>query len=347
MGIQPFADVIRRIVPDHKDVQKSVSSILQSVTRGRRVTDEILRFTRKVAPIKNVIDVGEWLRNFIPEAEALVGDRFPVEVSAQEDLEILGDISQLNQVLANLVINARDASGPGGLISISAETCCSEVFGLDQPSGFVHVKVRDRGTGMDRAALDHIFDPLFTTKRTGTGLGLAICHQVVTAHDGKIVAESTVGEGTAFHILLPSAAGRTQPSAVVSYGKRRAIPRNVLIVEDEQAVADGLREILALEEITTNAVYRGADAIAAIERNDPDVVLLDIGLPDINGVTLLRDILSRWPHRRVIFMTGHYDRKELTEILLLPHIGFLQKPFDTPKLLDVLAAVGHSSSPAV
>jgi PAS domain S-box-containing protein len=348
MGIQPFADVIRRIVPDHKDVQKSVSSILQSVTRGRRVTDEILRFTRKVAPIKNVIDVREWLNNFIPEAEALVGDRFPVEVhSADEDLRILGDISQLNQVLANLVINARDASAPGGLISISAETCCSEAFGLDQPSGFIHVKVGDRGTGMDRAALDHIFDPLFTTKRTGTGLGLAICLQVVTAHDGKIVAESTVGEGTVFHILLPSAAGRLQPTAAISYGGRRAGPRNVLIVEDEQSVADGLREILALEEVATNAVYRGADAIAAIERNDPDVVLLDIGLPDINGVTLLRDILSRWPHRRVIFMTGHYDRKELTEILSLPHIGFLQKPFDTPKLLDVLAAVGHSISPAV
>ena len=345
MGIQPFADVISRLAPDQKDVQKSVSRILQSVARGRRVTDEILRFTRKVAPLKNVINVREWLDNFIPEAEALVGDRFRFEVeSEREDLQILGDISQLNQVMANLVINARDASAPGDLISISAATCCSNAFGLDPPSGYVHVTVRDRGTGMDRAALDHIFDPLFTTKRSGTGLGLAICHQVVTAHDGKIVAESVVGEGTTFHILLPSAAGKLQPAATGTTGKRRPLPRSVLIVEDEQAVADGLREILALEEITTSVVYRGAETMAAIERNDPEVVLLDIGLPDINGVTLLEEILARWPRRLVIFMTGHYDRKELTELLSLPHIGFLQKPFDTVKLLDALAAVGHPLS---
>ena len=347
MGIQPFADVISRLVPDQKDVQKSVARIQQSVARGRGVTDEILRFTRRVAPVKKVIAVREWLSNFVPEAEALVGDRFRVEVqSGREDLEILGDVSQLNQVIANLVINARDASAPGDLISISAETCCSDAFGLDPPSGYVQVTVRDRGTGMDRAVLDQVFEPLFTTKRTGTGLGLAISRQVVIAHEGKLVAESAVGKGTAFHILLPLAERRFQPGAIGSHGMRRPVPSSVLIVEDEQAVADGLREILALEQVTTSVVYRGAEAIAAIERNDPEVVLLDIGLTDMSGVTLLEEILARWPQRRVVFMTGHYDRKELTDLLLLPHIGFLQKPFDTLKLLDALVAVGHSVSPA-
>lgn len=347
MGIQPFAAVISRLVPDQKDVQKSVSRILESVARGRRVTGEILRFTRGVAPVKNVINVSQWLINFTPEAEALVSEKLQIEVqSGREDLQVLGDISQLNQVMANLVINARDASGPGGLISISAETCRSGAFGLDQPSGYVHVTVRDRGTGMERAVLDHIFEPLFTTKRSGTGLGLAICQQVVAAHDGKIVAESVVGEGTVFHMLLPAAEAGLQPGAIGSDGTRRPVPRSVLIVDDERVVADGLREILLLEQVTVSVVYCGAEVIAAIERTDPDVVLLDIGLPDISGVTLLRNILSRWPHRRVIFMTGHYDRKDLAQLLQLPHIGFLQKPFDTPKLLSAMAAVRHAESPA-
>jgi PAS domain S-box-containing protein len=346
MGIQPFVDVIRRLVPDQKDVQKSAARILQSVTRGRGVTDEILRFTRRVAPVKNPIDVREWLSSFLPEAEALVGNRFPIELRAgSEELAILGDISQLNQVMANLIINARDASAPGQPISIAAGICCSDGFGLDLPAGYVHVTVRDRGTGMDRPALEHVFDPLFTTKRAGTGLGLAICLQVITAHDGKIIAESAPGQGTTFHILLPSASVRTQPGSAGPREKRRAVPRSVLIVEDERVVADGLRVSLALEGVTTSVVYLGADAIAAIETNDPEVVLLDIGLPDIHGVVMARDILGRWPHRRLIFMTGHYDRSELTELLALPHVGFLQKPFDTATLLDALAAVGHPPSP--
>ena len=241
MGIQPFADVIRRKVPDRQDVQNSISRILESVARGRRVTGEILRFTRNVDPVKKRIDVRNWLIAFRTEAEALLDGRCRLEVQAgADDLQFLGDVSQLNQVMANLVLNARDASAPGDLISISAAPCVNQSFGLDRPSDYVEVIIRDEGSGMDSATLEKIFEPLFTTKRTGTGLGLAICRQVIVAHGGRIVAASVVGEGTAFHILLPSSSGfMTQMAAPPTVAVAQSpLPASVLIVDDD---ADGLR----------------------------------------------------------------------------------------------------------
>lgn len=339
MGIQPFADLLRRANPDDERIQTSMSHITQSVSRGRKVTDEILRFTRGVKLTKETIDVRSWFDHFRPEAEALLGSGITLSMPAPSgDLRILGDVAQLNQVLANLILNARDASSAGDLVLVAAERCSSGSFGLETPGDWLHVLVRDQGAGMDPATLANIFNPLFTTKRGGTGLGLAICHQVITAHDGKISAESGIGKGSSFHILLPLAgadAGQlTKPGAVPSL-----LPRRVLIVEDETEVAEGLTQILSLENVGVRVVHRAAQTMEAVQAEDPDVILLDIGLPDVDGVTLFQQITSRWPDRRVVFMTGHYSRKELEHFLALPHVKFLQKPFTTQELLTTLASV--------
>src|SRR6185369_13664057 len=162
----------------------------QSLTRGQRITEEILRFTREPAPVNATIDVRRWLTDFLPEASALTGARAELKVAG--DLYIRGDIALLNQVLVNLVINARDAA-PDGPIEISARRRDDQ---LD-------LVVLDHGKGIPPEVRRRIFEPLFTTKRTGTGLGLAVVHQVVTAHGGTIDVQSDPGHWTKFHLYFP------------------------------------------------------------------------------------------------------------------------------------------------
>lgn len=336
MGIQPFAELIRRRSSD-PDVKEWISRIEKSVARGRNVTDEILRFTRGLEPVKVTVAVQDWLHAFRGEGEALLeGTRHLSIDIPSEQVFILADVSQLNQVLCNLLINARDASAPGTTIRI--RTFLSPASD-EEGAGQLHVVVEDEGTGMDQSVLARIFDPLFTTKRGGTGLGLPICHQVATAHGGRIFAESTPGAGTAIHIILP-----TTPKPAAQPGtSRRDLkrPKHVLIVDDEESAATGIRELLDLEGVRTSVVDNGSDVVVAIRQHDPEVVLLDVGLPDIDGVDVCRSILALWPFRRVVFMTGHLGKDAVDEFLRLPNVGLLQKPFNIDELLAALDTVSR------
>jgi PAS domain S-box-containing protein len=330
MGIQPFAEVIRHVTQSVPKAQYAIEHIMQSVRRGKKVTDEILRFTRGVDPTLRPLDVRKWLLDFQPEAVALAGETIVVEVNVpDQSLEMQGDMAQLNQVLANLVINARDASPNGGRIIIAA----ARVDGEDQT--FVDVSIQDFGTGMDATTLEHIFEPLFTTKKNGTGLGLAISQQVVTKHGGSMSAESRPGVGTTFHLCLPLNRRAAEPSKP-SQPEPNALPKKVLIVEDDGAVADGISILLAAERVRTTIVREGAAAVPAIEVEAPEVVLLDIGLPDISGVEVFQQIHARWPQLPVVLMTGHYSPAELQSVLTLPHVAFLQKPFGADEIVRVL-----------
>jgi PAS domain S-box-containing protein len=331
MGIQPFAEMLGRVT-QLPLVQDATTHIMQSVRRGKKVTDEILRFTRRIEPTFKPVDVLQWLRDFHAEAVALVGDTLRVELSLPSDpLHLHGDMSQLNQVLANLVINARDASAPEGRIVIGARCCTAPQTG----ERVVDVAVRDFGCGMDAATMARIFDPMFTTKKHGTGLGLAISTQVVRAHAGTIHVESEPGVGTTFHILLPLRPAGTEDGRQEEL-PAGALPARVLIVEDDPSVAEGIAMLLECEGVVSSFVSTGLGAIAAIEEAPPELVFLDIGLPDISGVEVFQQIHDRWPHLRIVLMTGHYSPTDLQSILSLPHVAFLQKPFGGDDIVKVL-----------
>jgi len=344
MGIQPFAELLRRVTQVPL-VQEATTHIVQSVHRGKKITDEVVRFTRQIEPAFKPVEVLQWLRDFHAEAVALVGDTLQVELSLpSEPLHLHGDRSQLNQVLANLVINARDASAPGSRIVIAATPGAAPLTG----DRVVDVTVRDFGCGMDAATVDRIFEPMFTTKKHGTGLGLAISTQGVRAHAGTIHVESEPGAGTTFHILLPLRQAGTEDGRAQE-PPPGAMSARVLIVEDDPSVAEGISMLLACEGIESSVVSTGLGAFAAIERTPPELVFLDIGLPDISGVEVFQQIHDRWPHLPVVLMTGHYSPKELQSILSLPHTAFVQKPFgqdDIMKVLELTHQLAGRSQPA-
>ena len=349
MGIQPFAEIIRRQAGDDERISKAAEHISNSVRRGKRVTEEILRFTNAVAPALQIINMGEWLTLIEPELLAVAGSGVKMTVVLPaESVFAPCDSAQMQQVITNLVINARDAMPGGGAVTLTLATSTREdnLFnGLSEHERFVRLTVRDTGSGIAPEMLEQIFEPLFTTKRSGTGLGLAVARQVLTQHGGFIFVDNAPGGGTAFHIFLPQAheglstAVAVAVAVAVAAQKTSGRIRRLLLVEDDSSVAAGLSSLLELEKIVVWVVERGREVVRAIEELAPDAIVLDLTLPDIDGREVFAQIAARWPDLPVVFSTGHGGEAELARELSRDHVGFLQKPYELAALLAAIERV--------
>jgi PAS domain S-box-containing protein len=333
MGIAPFVDVIRRSSSPQK-VQAALDHIGNSIKRGQRITGDILRFAQPAEPARTRIDVARWLEALAAEAHSILDRRHTIRVTA-EPLAIEGDSGQLHQVMMNLIFNARDAMPSGGTIDIAARRTQTD------GGAAVHISVRDTGIGMPEEILDRIFEPLFTTKKNGTGLGLPVAHQVVQRHGGDISAESEPALGTTFHIVLPLASpDETAPDPEEVERPRQTKPQRILLVEDDPIVAEGLRELLEVEGFRVTAVDTGRAAVRTIAAGPlPDAVILDVGLPDMDGTAAFHEIAEIAPALPVVFSTGHGDRARLEDVLQRHNVAYLLKPYESESLLAALSEV--------
>ena len=209
MAIQPFVDVINRTAPpDNTDIRTATRFIGDAVNRGRNVSQAVLRYARPASPSRALVRVPELLQDAGEIGRGIVGTKHAVRVDSRTDESIAVDREQLIQVFTNLIINARDAMTHGrGTISISAtrdpDGTTYSFAVINHPNQFIHFAVADQGSGIPKEMVNRVFEPMVTTKRTGTGLGLAVTHQIITAHGGRVFAESHEGEGTTIHIFLP------------------------------------------------------------------------------------------------------------------------------------------------
>jgi PAS domain S-box-containing protein len=340
MGIQPFAEVIRRAAVNEEKVQKAANQIISSVGRGKRVTQEILRFTQPAEPAFQPVVLADWLQQLIPELSAMIGQRIEIGIDAvPRPVTARCDPAQLQQVLTNLVLNARDAMPSGGKISLILSDHRDQrqfPFGT-VPKGMVLLAVRDNGSGMIPEVRQSIFEPLFTTKRSGTGLGLAVAQQVIDRHRGAIHVESAPGQGTTFFILLQAAT----EAAAKSVEKRQQTTsvQRILLVEDEPIVASGIAALLEGEGIEVRTVERGGDAPDAAESFRPDVVILDLSLPDMNGLDVYVALKTISPDLPIIFSSGHGDQAALEQQIDSSTVAFLRKPYELEALLETLQKV--------
>lgn len=187
-----FAEVLEKKAPEHGQVVRSIKDALR---RGKYIAEEILRYGQPAKVTKQPFDVGEWLRELQNELQTQLAARHRLLLEVEENLPPLSaDRAQLSQVITNLVLNARDASPPGAPITIAAGRAREEGLALE---------VRDEGTGIEPHALERLFEPMFTTKKSGTGLGLPIVQQIVLRHGGRVSVESAVGRGSRFTIVMP------------------------------------------------------------------------------------------------------------------------------------------------
>ncbi|HYO74902.1 MAG TPA: ATP-binding protein [Thermoanaerobaculia bacterium] len=318
MAIQPFAEVIRRRAAADPHLTSAATSIVNSVARGRRITQDINRTTRVGETAASENNVPDFLRKSALELATVAGDRVKVQI-APNDAQIRAtfDPAQIRQALANLVANARDAMPDGGTITISATVDADRV----------RITTRDTGAGIAPDVLPHIFDPLFTTRRSGIGLGLSVVRQLVAANGGTVEVESVPGEGTAFHIFL----ARMPSPRIMNTSVQRLV-----LIEDDNDVADGVSQMLALEGVRVDHVTTGGMAEEAVIRFSPDAVLLDLNLPDLDGTQVFERLNARWPQLPVVFCSGDVDTTRVLPYLESPNVRFLPKPYDIDLLLQAL-----------
>lgn len=350
MGIMPFAEILTRSGSTDPQVAKAAAQIMRSVERGRAATQGILRFTRAVnEPAMEAFAAAPFLTALANELRESMPPQVAFDVSCEEDLHLSGDASQLQQVVTNLVSNAREAMPSGGMLTVRLETLDSvhaARFAVHpaKVDEWAHLAVRDTGTGIAPEAFERIFEPLFTTKReAGSGLGLPIVKQIVSAHGGRIDVENIPGGGAVFHVLLVKAVPHSTGCVKIESANPWSKISRVLLVDDEPVIGDGITRLLRIEGIACEWIDRGQAAVERLQEFRPDLLILDVGLPDMNGAEVYERASARHPGLLTIFSTGHGDQRIVDALSAPPNVKVLSKPWDFEMLTACLASLLHDT----
>lgn len=334
--------------PDYADLHQ----ISQNANRAAALVRQLLAFSRKQTLSPQIIDLRHVLSDLSHLLNRLVGERIVVTVTNDPSLRpIRADGRQLEQVLMNLVVNARDAMPGGGEVAIRTENVRLRtgltLEGASIPKGeYVRITVADQGCGIPPETLDKIFDPFFTTKKQGegTGLGLSTAYGIVKQTGGYIFCTSTVGEGTTFALYFPAQRPRpvARPAPVPAAGRIAERTdegrRTVLLVEDEAPVRAFAARALRLHgfEVIEADSGEGALQILSDAGLSVDIFVTDVVMPGLDGPSWVRIALQSRAGTRVIFMSGYMDAPLSDNNAVIPNALFLPKPFS---LSDLVASV--------
>lgn len=331
-AILTYAEFLKERIPADDPRHRDAEEIGKAGRRAADLTRKLLAFSRQQVLDQEVLDTNEIVRSMEEMIRRFLGERIRLSVSTEATKRVKADRGQLEQVILNLAINARDAMPAGGELHVQT----SDHAG---PGGsHVLITVRDTGTGMDETTRARIFEPFFTTKDRGkgTGLGLATVFGIVQQSGGVVRVESEVGRGSTFRVLLPvteeSAIAPPEPERVAA--SRRGELETVLLVEDEEAVRRVTATILlrAGYRVLSAALPSEALAIAADPAQPLDLLLTDVVMPEMNGTALADRVRELRPSILVMFVSGYADDDEVRKRLGLPGVSFVQKPL-TPEEL--------------
>ena len=324
---------VLRLKAASPELTRTVTEIEAHVERGAGLTRQLLLFSRRQVAERKRLDLGELvgaagvlLRRLIPENIRLTLDTTP------ERLWVEGDAGQLQQVLMNLAVNAKDAMAGGGTLTLRTGAAVGEVV----------VEVIDTGHGMDAETRAHLFEPFFTTKEVGkgTGLGLSVVYGIVEQHGGRVEVESEPELGSTFRVILPALPAPEEaedtPGAEAELLRGRG--ERLLVVEDEDGAREGLAELLTMLGYEVTAVGSGEEAGALPAESAPALLLTDLMLPGIDGAALAAGLRDRWPGLRVVMMSGYTDDEAVRRGVEEGAEHFLQKPFDVAALARAVRA---------
>jgi len=325
-------------------VAHNAEAIQKASDRAAGITQQLLAFSRKQVLQARVIEMRTVVKDIANLLRRLLGPMvdFRLQLPA-EPLWVRADESQLEQVVLNLAINARDAMPNGGTVTAILDHVTGDSTVVRRRPGmpeadYIRLRVIDTGTGMDAATQARIFEPFFTTKEfgKGTGLGLATVYGVVKQSDGWIWVDSTVGIGTTFEIFLPAVKEPDpETSKKENTGKETGGSETILVVDDEEGVREVATQYLSSHGYSVLAAESGARALelAAAHRGTIHVLVTDAVMPGMNGPALAKTLLGERPETKVLYMSGYAEDTSLLEEARDRGEGFLQKPFG----LDTLA----------
>jgi two-component system cell cycle sensor histidine kinase/response regulator CckA len=321
-------------LPEEHEARAELEEIRKAALRASELTRQLLAFARRQLVAPRVVDVNELMVSLDGLLRRLIGE--DVELSsflAGEPLCARIDPSQLEQVLVNLAVNARDAMPSGGrLVLVTAEASLPDERHPALPAGrYVRVSVSDTGHGIAPELFDHLFEPFFTTKEwgRGTGLGLATCYGIVRQCGGHIEVESAPGAGARFDVYLPRVEGPASAPAAAAEGRLPRGWETVLLVEDERSVRAVTSRILRAQGYRVIEAGDGVEALTLVARNPGPIHLLvaDVVMPRMGGIELAERLRAVRPETRVLHVSGHVDRAAWEGPTPASGAVFLQKPF--------------------
>jgi len=321
--------------PEGKDF-KMLDTIEKAGFRAANLTKQLLTFSRQEIMDFRPIDVNPHIEDVAKLLENTISKLITIRLELGESLpRVLSDPAQLEQVIMNLCVNARDAMPAGGQILIRSEHAvvdqkfCQENLAA-KPGAYIKITVSDQGQGIDKEILPRIFDPFFTTKEfgKGTGLGLAMVYGIVKSHKGFITVASSPGQETIFSIYLPEAAP-VQDEETRQEISDQMLQANILIVDDEELVVSMLTEHLQNLGCQIYLARNGEEAIDIINtyKDEIDAVILDINMPVMEGKTAYEKIIELKPDLKVLVASGYSLNSTAKEILAKGADGFIQKPY--------------------
>jgi two-component system, cell cycle sensor histidine kinase and response regulator CckA len=338
MAISSYAELLQLRIPDNDQGRKYLEEIVRVVDRGAALTQGLLTFSRKQVLSPKVLDLNTVIKEQLRMLSRLVPESIELKFMPGVDLgRVRGDQNQIEQVVMNLVINARDAMPDGGQILIETDNSEFEA-GEDASDGapanrkYVMVAVSDNGCGMDAATKAQIFEPFFTTKGQGkgTGLGLAVVSDIVKQSGGRTFVQSEVGLGTTFKIYFPwiDSALQDENGAAKTFESSIRASETILLVEDEDSVRESIAEYLSQKGYSVLKAKGGPEALAlASEQQHPiHLMLTDVIMPQMSGRELAEKIKGLHPEIKTVFMSGYSNNLLSTRQVLDPRHVLLQKP---------------------
>jgi len=323
--------------------RKNVEEVGKAGERAAALTRQLLAFSRQQVMDLQVLDLNSVITSMDMMMGRLIGDDVHLVTVTGKDLgRVKADPGQIEQIIVNLAVNARDAMPRGGKIimetrNVELDDSYAHIHAAVQPGPYVMLAISDTGVGMDAETQKRIFEPFFTTKEIGkgTGLGLSTVYGIVKQSNGHIWVYSELGKGTTFKIYLPRI---DEPVEVHGRGKGGAEAaggtETLLVVEDEPAVRMLVLESLRAKGYRVLEASNGAEAISIAAQNQQSIHLLitDLAMPEIGGRALARGLAASYPEMKVLYMSGYTDNAIVHHGVLEPGTAFLQKPF-TPKVL--------------
>ncbi len=323
MVITGYSHMLLDAMHSSDPARQDLEQVVKASERATDLTRQLLAFSRRQGVRASLVNLNGLIHEMDRMLRRVLGEEIDLMVRLAPELKtVRADPGQIEQVILNMAVNARDAMASGGQLLI-------ETRNAGQPAqGCVTISVSDTGIGMDSQVLSRVFEPFFTTKEHGTGLGLATSYGIIKENGGELRVESTPGKGTTFHIELPVA--EPMPEDLESPAERRA-PRGtetILLVEDEDPVRRVVGTMLKRHGYQVLALASSQEALAAAEQHRGEIHLLitDIKMPGMSGRKMAECLTAQRPELKVLYVSGYGDAKTQTDV------HFLQKPFSTEEL---------------
>ena len=351
MAIQGNTELLLGKLEKTDPLCSNLKDIHRASKQGADLIRQLLLFSRKQPMHFRPLNINKTVENLLKMMSRLIGEDISIETRLEPELWVVeADVANIEQMLVNFVINARDAMPEGGTLTIKTENVtlkkdeCKVIPGARRGK-FVRISLQDTGVGMDEGTVERVFEPFFTTKKNGkgTGLGLSVAYGIAKKHKGWINVETRAGKGSTFKTYLPVSSKELEDESkkIISLTELQGSGERILVVEDQEGVREFLRKAISENGYLAIEAKDAKEArdIFEEEKGNFDLIFCDVVLPDENGIELADQLLSQRPGIPVLLSSGYVDEKSQWLHIRKKGFRFLQKPYDITDLFQTIKEI--------